>query len=147
MCTLVQQHQAVDNNLCLCPDLSINAHHRFVSYLAYNNRQHLSRFQIPTVQLGSENRTSRVLNWLKRVQSPYVPPGIRCRLTSYFSRPREEGVILGLICLTSFIDRVPYFSCLAKRSPYSLMLQKWYLLSFLDTLSPLWSQYLKIPTN
>ena len=38
--SLVQQHQAVDNNLCLCANLLINYHHRFVSYLAYSNIQH-----------------------------------------------------------------------------------------------------------
>ena len=39
--TLLQQDQAVDNNLCLCADLSINAHHRFVFYLAYSKIQQM----------------------------------------------------------------------------------------------------------
>ena len=37
VCTLVQQDQAVDNNLYSCANLSIN--HRFVSYFAYSNIQ------------------------------------------------------------------------------------------------------------
>ena len=41
------------------------------------------------------------------------------------------------------LDRVPYFFiCFANRSPYSLILQIWFLLLFLNTLAPLWSHHL-----
>ena len=40
-----------------------------------------------------------------------------------------------------------FFICFAKWSPFRLIFPLWYLLSFLATLSLLWSQHFIIPTN
>ena len=54
---------------------------------------------------------------------------------SYFSRFREKSF------LPKYLDRVPYFSYLTKKILTHLV-QIWQLTSYLDTLSPFWSQSL-----
>ena len=44
------------------------------------------------------------------------------------------------------IDRVLYFCFLKEKTRFSIILQIWLLLTFLDTLSPFWSHIKLIPT-
>ena len=57
--------------------------------------------------------------------------------------------IMENICQDFNINRQSpvFFISSAKQSPYSLIIQWWHLLSFLDNLSLLWSKHLIIPTS
>ena len=85
-----------------------------------------------------------LLHWLYLVNasSSKIRYQIKIRVGVYF-RFLTLVVSIGFHAM-EYLDRVPYFSYLTK-TPFSLILWLWQLLSFLDTLAPLHLQTLLPP--
>ena len=70
---------------------------------------------------------------------------LECAMLRFFNFGPPQTLFHVLTVTGFYIDRVPYFTYFTK-THFSLILQTWKFLLFLDTLSPFWAQFLPLST-